>query len=145
MGAPLVVVGGVPGEVLLTYLLALPFADGRQRAFRADRPAEDVAAVRVDRVEEPVVSRDVLVAQPGRSFECRFGGGILQREAPVGAERTAGDGAVDKVRHERIAAVVRDDGPADLAAAVADRARYRRERAALRCVRGRGGLPLCAP
>src|SRR5919109_2339919 len=115
---------------------ALPGADGPQRPGVADGPAEDPAGVRVDRVQELAVPGQRFVAEPRLAFDGRRGHGVVQRDAPVRADRIARDGAVGEVRREDVPVVVRDHGPADLAPAVADRARHGRGRAAVDAVRG---------
>src|SRR5215210_4676423 len=79
---------------------ATPRPDRLERALGIDRPAVDAAAVDVDRIEEPPVAGEVLVAEPRHAVDCDAGRRILERQRTVGRDREARDGAVGEVRRK---------------------------------------------
>src|SRR4051812_2146130 len=89
-----------------------------QAAVVSDRPAEHPLGVRVDRVQEPAVGRERLVSDALLAEARRRGDRIEQLEAPVRADAVTRDRPVAEVGHEGVAAVTRDDRPADLAARI---------------------------
>ena len=89
-------------------------------ALLVDGPPDDLALVGVDRIQEPTVVGQILVAKARAAVLGDAGGGVLEGELAAHPDRVARHGAVGEVRRERVPAVVGDHGPADLAAAVAD-------------------------
>src|SRR5918999_4791560 len=115
---------------------ALPPPDRGQRTVNADRPSEQVPSVGVDGVQEPSVTGKVLVPKPGLTLHGGPGHRVLQRQGAVLRDGVPRDGAIREVRGERVPAVLRDDGPADLGPTVSYRPGDRLDRTVTHRVRG---------
>src|SRR5215217_9023686 len=78
----------------------LPRPDRLQRTLRSYRPAVDATAVGVDRVEEPPVAGEGLIAEPKHALDRDACRNILQRQRTVGCDRVSRDSAVGEVSRE---------------------------------------------